>query len=90
MPTFIAYNVGMQYTLRKVPVAVDRALRRKARKEGRSLNEVAVEALTRGAGVDQPLIENRELDFLIGTWVEDPEVEKSLADQRQIDQDLWK
>jgi len=80
----------MQYTLRKVPVAVDKALRRKARKEGRSLNEVAVEALTRGAGVDQPLIENHELDFLVGTWVEDPEVEKSLADQRQIDQDLWK
>lgn len=80
----------MQYTLRKVPVAVDKALRQKARKEGRSLNEVAVEALTRGAGIDQLPIRNHDWDFLIGTWVEDPEVEKALADQRQIDQDLWK
>jgi hypothetical protein len=80
----------MQYTLRKIPRDVDKALRQKARKEGRSLNEIAVEALTRGAGVDRQIVKNHDLDFAIGTWVEDPEFEKAITDQRRIDSELWK
>ena len=86
----IGRETDMRYTLRNVPPAVDRALRRKARREGRTLNEVAIEALARGVGIDQPLIENHEWDFLIGTWMEDPEVESALTDQRRIDLELWK
>jgi len=58
--------------------------------QGRSLNEIAIEALTRGAGIDRKIEKNHDLDFAIGTWVEDPEFEKSISDQRQIDSDLWK
>lgn len=46
----IAYNVCIQYTIRNVPEALDEALRRAARERGKSLNEVAIEALARGAG----------------------------------------
>ena len=80
----------MQYTLRKIPPAVDKALRQKARKEGRSLNEVVLEALARGVGIEKELVKNHDLDFAIGTWVEDPEFEKAIEAQRQIDPDLWK
>lgn len=80
----------MQYTLRKIPKELDKALRQKARKEGRSLNEVAIEALSRGAGMNQGVVKNHDLDFAIGTWVHDPETEKVLQEQRQIDPDLWK
>jgi predicted nucleotidyltransferase len=80
----------MQYTLRKIPREVDKALRQKARKERRSLNDVAIEALSRGAGVDGPVEVNHDLDFAIASWVEDPECEKTLEDQRKIDADLWK
>jgi len=48
---FIAYNLRMQYTIRKVPNSLDVALRRRAREQGKSLNDVAIEALARGAGV---------------------------------------
>ena len=41
----------MQYTIRNVPVTLDEALRRAAREQDKSLNEVAIEALIRGAGV---------------------------------------
>ena len=34
----------MQYTVRGVSEAVDEALRRRARREGKSLNEVTIEA----------------------------------------------
>jgi hypothetical protein len=81
VPALSAYSVGMQYTLRKIPRELDQALRRKARKEGRSLNEIAIEALVRGAGIDRDA-RNHDLDFAIGTWVHDPEFDKTIEDQR--------
>jgi hypothetical protein len=95
----IAYLAGMkrrqtaeaiQYTLRNVPPALDRALRRRAKQLSKSLNEVALEALTLGAGVSHEVREQHDVDFLFGSWVEDPEVDRALADQRKIDADLWR
>ncbi len=40
--------MGTQYTLRAVPHVIDRALRRRAKQEAKSLNTVAVEARARG------------------------------------------
>jgi hypothetical protein len=41
----------MQYTLRGIPAAVDAALRERARAAGKSLNEAALDALSKGSGV---------------------------------------
>jgi hypothetical protein len=79
-----------QYTIRNVPKVVDRALRRRADRQAKSLNEVAVEALARGAGVEHEASEHHDVDFLFKSWVEDPAVDRALADQRAIDEDLWK
>lgn len=79
----------MQYTLRKVPRAVDAKLRRRARAERKSLNTVALEALARGAGVDGA-IPKRDLAGVAGTWVEDPEFDRALAAQHRIDRRLWR
>jgi hypothetical protein len=79
-----------QYTIRNVPGVVDRALRRRAERQAKSLNEVAVEALARGAGVEREASEHHDVDFLFRSWVEDPTVDRALADQRAIDDDLWK
>jgi hypothetical protein len=80
----------IQYTLRNVPAGVDRALRRRAKRLAKSLNEVALEALALGVGVDQEPTKHHDLDFVIGSWVEDPAVDAALADQRQLDADLWR
>lgn len=77
----------MQYTLRKVPRAVDIRLRRRARAERRSLNSVALEALARGAGVQGT---KRDLTDVAGTWVEDSEFERAIAAQHRIDRRLWR
>lgn len=95
-----AYTVGMkslsktpkqthQYTIRNVPVEVDRALRKKAKADGKSLNETALDALRRAAGPEIP-VRYHDLDHLIGTWVEDPEFDRILEAQRQIDEELWR
>ena len=81
---------AIQYTLRNVPPALDRALRRQAKQLSKSLNEVALLALTRGAGVSQEASELHDLDFLFGSWVEDREVDNALEEQRQVDADLWR
>ena len=40
--------MSMQYTIRSVPEAIDRAVRHRARREAKSINAVVVEALARG------------------------------------------
>jgi hypothetical protein len=79
-----------QYTIRGVPEALDRVLRERARKTGKSLNEAALDALRRGAGVDtQPKVYT-DLDHLIGKWEDDPQFERAIADQDVVDEELWR
>jgi plasmid stability protein len=80
----------MQYTLRRVPEALDRALREKARAEGRSLDDVALECLMRALGLDEEPVRHRRLGDVAGTWQADPEVDAALAEQRRIDPDDWR
>lgn len=44
-----ARAAGTQMTIRHVPPAIDRALRRKARASGKSINDVALDALAAGS-----------------------------------------
>ena len=80
----------MQYTVRNVPPDVDRALRRRARREGKSLNEITVEALRDAAGLASHLVRKRSLADVVGSWQEDAEFDAALLDQRRIDTGLWK
>jgi plasmid stability protein len=80
----------MQYTIRSIPAHVDRALRERSTREGKSLNEVAIEALERGLDVEGPPVRRRDLGEIAGSWVRDREVDRALDDQRKIDPDLWR
>jgi hypothetical protein len=80
----------MQYTLRNIPPYLDEALRSRAREEGKSLNEVALETLLAGMGLAGEPIKRRDLSDIAGTWVDDPEIDAALEDQRRIDSDLWR
>jgi hypothetical protein len=49
--------------------------------------------LVRSATTDadgKPLPKRRDLSDLAGTWVEDPEFDAALEDQRRIDWELWR
>ena len=87
---FIAYNMCMQYTIRNVPGALDEALRRAARERGKSLNEVAIEALAPGAGVAGELSRQRNLGDIAGTWRKDAAFDSALAAQDTIDEEMWR
>jgi plasmid stability protein len=80
----------MQYTIRNVPDHLDEALRRSARERGKSLNEVAVEALARGAGVTGECAQQRDLSDVAGTWRKDPAFDSAIAAQDTVDEELWR
>ena len=100
MPAFPAYTAYMklkareaaQYTLRNVPPHVDRALRKLAKQKEQSLNQLVLDILERIVGGDsarEPVV-HKDLDRLVGTWIEDPEFDQALTAQSQIDGDLWR
>lgn len=85
-----AYNCCMQYTIRNVPEYLDAALRVAAREQGKSLNEVAIEALARGAGLGQQQCRRRDLHDIAGTWQEDAAFDIAITAQDTIDEEMWK
>lgn len=79
-----------QYTIRAVPLAIDQALRRRAREESKSLNCVAVEALARGLELAAQPAEYTDLDALIGSWQEDPAFDQAVLEFAKVDEEAWK
>jgi hypothetical protein len=80
----------MQYTIRRIPGAVDNAIRERARVTGKSLNEAVVDVLAMGAGVTGTPHKRRDLSDIAGTWKADKAFESALAEQDRIDKDLWR
>lgn len=83
-------NGGCQYTIRQIPKNLDKSLRQRSRLEGKSLNTVAIEALTKGLQLDGEIIRHNDLDFAIGSWVQDKKTDAAIAAQQQIDPELWR
>ena len=79
-----------QYTIRRVPPRLDRELRRKAREERLSLNEMALRAIERGLGLAEEEPRHHDLDDLAGTWVDDPEFDQAIKAMDQVDPELWR
>jgi hypothetical protein len=80
----------MQYTIRRIPKAVDDAIRDRARETGKSLNEAVVDVLADGAGVKGTAPKRRDLRDVAGTWKPDKSFESALADQDRVDKSLWR
>jgi hypothetical protein len=69
---------------------LDKIIRQRARTEGKSMNEVAVEALADGLGLGQERIVVRDLSDIVGTWKREAAVETALTAQDAVDEALWK
>lgn len=71
----------MQYTIRNMPKPLDAALRRRAKQERKSLNQVVIEALLRDIGIKGKQRPKRDLSDIAGTWREDPAFDRAIAEQ---------
>jgi hypothetical protein len=83
-------NSSIQYTLRQVPARVDRSLRQKSKQSGKSLNEAAIEALSKGLGLADEKIRFHDLDALAGSLQEDAAFDAAIQAQDRVDPRLWK
>jgi hypothetical protein len=79
-----------QYTIRNIPKPIDKALRKSAQKMGKSLNQAAIEALARGLELTEQPVVHHNLDFIAGTWVEDPEFDAIIREQQKISPEDWR
>ncbi len=79
-----------QYTVRNVPSSIDRELRERAKRTTKTLNEVTIEALRRGLGFSNDEVVYDDLDDLAGTWQDDEAFDEAIADQDQIEPNLWR
>ena len=67
-----------QYTIRSIPLEIDKLLRKKAREEQISLNRAAIKALEESLGAGNNRLYD-DLDFAIDSW----ESEKSVKANRK-------
>lgn len=89
------YNAGVrsvqkkQYTIRNLSPQLDARLREQAQETGKSLNELVLDTLKRGAGLAEQPILYHDLDHLMGQWHEDCDFDEAISAQDQVDPSLW-
>ena len=76
------------YTLSAIPDHVERELKRRALEERKDVNAVILESLERGLGLRSDL--HTDLDFLIGSWENDPSFDEAVATFETVDEELWR
>jgi len=80
----------LQYTIRGIPERLDKAIRKLAAKDGKSINETVLDALKAGVGFSESSIRYSDLDDLVGSWVNDPEFDRAIQEMHRVDPELWK
>ncbi len=79
---------SIQYTIRSIPPNLDQALRDRARKTGKSLNEVTIDSLSTGVGLKENTVFT-DLDWFIGSKNNDDlSLEKSMNWLDKLPNDL--
>lgn len=79
--------ITKQYTIRNVPVPVDRYLRKRAKISGKSLNQIIIDELSEKAGVSNTSLVD-SLDWFIGGNQIGDDVLKFLEEEDKIQKEL--
>jgi hypothetical protein len=82
MPALFAYTIGMksmQYTIRGITPDIDKALRARARRSGKSLNETLIETLRRDIGLSKKTMVYHDLDWLKGNKMFDESFDEAMS-----------
>lgn len=69
--------------------SLDQQVRKLASSQDKSLNQLILEMFSKALGLNSKSAKQTydDLDFLIGTWQEDPEAEKVFAEQNLVEPD---
>ena len=79
----------IQYTIRNIPPALDRVIRKRAKEQGRSFNQTVVDLLNvQVFGTTTPQ-EDKKFDWLFNQKTLDTRFDEAIAELSQIDEELW-
>ena len=76
-----------QYTIRGIPLEVDRALRKRAKQRNMSINQLIIEGLTLATLGSKQVADFSEF---VGRWAQDRAFDEVLEIQREIHADDWR
>ena len=81
-----------QMTLRQVPDEVQKGLRAKAQKTGRSLNRATIDLLEKALGIRSKATKKRDLSHLAGQWDRDEcrLFDRNMEVFERIDAEVWR
>ncbi len=89
---YSVYNVGMQkiqYTIRGIPLEVDRVIRKRAAQTGRSFNQTVVDMLTQQTFGDDKVPPGKDFEWLFNTGDLDEAFDEAIADLSRVDKEMW-
>ncbi len=81
-------------TLRGLEPSLKEKLKRAAKKEGKSINQMVKDALKQHLGMSKEkkfTLVHHDLDHLFGRWSEDEfkRIQRKIDSESKIDEDLW-
>jgi len=82
-------------TIRGIDPEVDEKLKKTAKEQGKSTNQLVLEMIRKNLGIEKEKKYSREyndLDSLFGKWSEEEykDITKKIERERTIDNELWK
>jgi hypothetical protein len=80
----------MDLTIHEIPEALDEVLQAKAKASGKSVNEIAIEALYQVAGIEAPPTVHHDLDWFFGGNCIDDQSLKAIEQADVVHSDDWK
>lgn len=81
---------NIQYTIRNIPVPVDKVIRKRSKQSGKSFNQTVVDLLSLQTFGTTEISEDTNFDWLFNKNTLDNNFDKAIKDLSQIDENLWK
>jgi plasmid stability protein len=82
---------SIQYTIRNIPEPVDRAIKKRAKRTGKSFNATVVELLSlQTFGTTAPDANSLQWFVGAGKGLIDEDFDNAIAEQSKIDETLWR
>ena len=82
--------IGIQYTIRNIPPAVDKVIRKRSQQTGKSFNQTVVDILAlQTFGTTTPPTDTG-FDWLFGQKTLDGSFDDAIEELSQVDETLWR